>query len=271
MEPNTGIHYWLANHPTIVNFSWTPDQTFGGSALFVAVALISYLSLIFLLPRLPLPTFHPNTLRPIKIVHSVFLFFLSIAMVAGSILCFISHTSRENLDRFLCYPPKTKPSGPFFFWAYVFYLSKILEFVDTLLIILSRSNKRLTFLHVYHHCMAVIMCYNSLRMVQSMFPVVIIVNSSVHIMMYGYYSICAMGMTPKWKRKVTECQIAQFALSFFAVGLLLYFHFTGMGCSGMWSWCFNVVFNATLLVLFLDFHAKNYGKTNTSKFHKKDK
>ncbi|CAI0381715.1 unnamed protein product [Linum tenue] len=39
---------------------------------------------------------------------------------------------------------------------------------------------------------------------------------------------------------------------------MLYYHFAGGGCSGMWGWCFNAVFNASLLALFVDFHGKSY-------------
>jgi len=46
--------------------------------------------------------------------------------------------------------------------------------------------------------------------------------------------------------------------SFVALGMMLLYHFTGIGCSGVWGWCFNVVFYYSLLALFLDFHAKNY-------------
>lgn len=37
------------------------------------------------------------------------------------------------------------------FILYVFYLSKILDFLDTIFIILEKRWKQLSFLHVYHH------------------------------------------------------------------------------------------------------------------------
>ncbi|KAF5733307.1 GNS1/SUR4 membrane family protein [Tripterygium wilfordii] len=69
-----------------------------------------------------------------------------------------------------------------------------------------------------------------------------------------------MGMRPKWKRLVTDCQIVQFVFSFAISGRMLYYHFTGSGCSGILGWCFNAVFNASLLLLFVDFHGKSYAK-----------
>ncbi|EEF30954.1 hypothetical protein RCOM_0065530 [Ricinus communis] len=48
--------------------------------------------------------------------------------------------------------------------------------------------------------------------------------------------------------------------------LHVYHHATvviiGVGCSGIWGWCFNAVFNASLLALFVDFHFKSYAKKN---------
>ncbi|CAH8353311.1 unnamed protein product [Eruca vesicaria subsp. sativa] len=48
----------------------------------------------------------------------------------------------------ICFPVDVKPNGPLFFWVQFFYLSKILEFRDTLLIILGKSIQRLSFLHM---------------------------------------------------------------------------------------------------------------------------
>lgn len=59
---------------------------------------------------------------------------------------------------------------------------------------------------------------------------------------------------------VTDVQIVQFMFSFAVSGLMLYYHFSGIGCSGIWGWCFNAVFNASLLGLFLDFHFRNYAR-----------
>lgn len=104
------------------------------------------------------------------------------------------------------------------------------------------------------------MCYLWLSTSQSLFPVALVTNASVHVLMYGYYLLCAVGIRPSWKRLVTDCQIIQFVFSFLISGLMLYHHFSGSGCEGIRGWCFNAVFNASLLALFLDFHLKNYAK-----------
>nr|POE89136.1 putative elongation of fatty acids protein [Quercus suber] len=103
-------------------------------------------------------------------------------MAIGCTLSSLTLTHPPNYDYIICFPPNTSPSGPLFFWAYIFYLSKILEFGDTLLIILTNSIQRLTFLHVYHHATVLIMCYLWLHTSQSLFPVALITNALVHLL-----------------------------------------------------------------------------------------
>lgn len=96
-----------------------------------------------------------------------------------------------------------------------------------------------------------------------MFPIALVTNSTVHVIMYGYYFLCAVGSRPKWKRLVTDCQIVQFVFSFGLSGWMLREHLFGSGCTGIWGWCFNAAFNASLLALFSNFHSKNYVKKPT--------
>ncbi|XP_050209658.1 uncharacterized protein LOC126660290 [Mercurialis annua] len=251
---------WLVNHPKILNFSWTPGLTFGSTPQFLILTVLTYLTFTLLLSHNSISfPIGPNFLKPITAIQSFTLFLLSLIMAIGCTLSIIYH-HKHDLTHIICFPPHTKPSGPLFFWAYIFYLSKILEFVDTLLIILSNSIKRLTFLHVYHHSTVVIMCYLWLSTCQSLFPIALVTNAGVHVLMYWYYFLCAMGIRPRWKRLVTDCQIVQFVISFLISSLMVYYHFSGVGCSGIWGWCFNAVFNASLLGLFLDFHLKSYAR-----------
>ncbi|XP_010030096.2 elongation of fatty acids protein 3-like [Eucalyptus grandis] len=268
MNPiSSTVEYWLVRHPAIHNFRWEQGRTFASSPLFLAGAVLSYLSLTLLLSRLlPPPALRPHLLKPITALHNLALTLLSpLAMAVG---CALSAASQMPDARWVfCFPADTRPAGPTFFWAYVFYLSKMLEFVDTLLIILSGSTQRLTFLHVYHHSTVLVMCYLWLQTAQSLFPVALVTNATVHVVMYSYYLLCAVGVRPRWKRLVTNGQIVQFVFSFAVSVVMLWYHFRGSdsGCSGIWGWCFNAVFNASLLALFVDFHLKNYAAAGKRK------
>ncbi|CAA7015993.1 unnamed protein product [Microthlaspi erraticum] len=159
------LTYWLVEHPKIANFTWTEGETLGSTVFFVSAVVSIYLSATFLLryANNALPSLGPRILKPITALHSLVLCLLSLTMAVGCTLSlFSSHAPSGLTARFLyamCFPVDVKPSGPLFFWAQVFYLSKILEFGDTILILLSKSIHRLSFLHVYHHATVVIMCY----------------------------------------------------------------------------------------------------------------
>ncbi|XP_077224598.1 fatty acid elongase 3-like [Tasmannia lanceolata] len=268
------VRYWLVEHPTISEFQWIPHQTYGASTQFLTTIILTYLTLTgFLhvtLPKSPTSS-TPFILRLISTVHNLILLILSLTMAVG---CSLSITSQIPTPRSLfCFPNPTPPSGPLFFYAYIFYLSKILEFSDTLLILLNPI-KRLTFLHVYHHALVVLMCYLWLQYSQSLFPVALVTNSLVHTLMYAYYFLCSVGKPPRWKRVVTDFQIVQFVFSFGVSILLLWFHFgdkRGDGCCGMKAWGFNAIFNASLLALFMNFHFKNYGVKGREQKKKKMK
>ncbi|XP_051147437.1 elongation of fatty acids protein 3-like [Andrographis paniculata] len=260
----TGIHYWLVDHPIISQYEWKPYRSPGASPLFVAGAVSAYFALILSLRRFPLLLPSAAALRVVTAAHSLNLCLLSLVMAIGCTLSAIHQTPPDRPIWAVCFPSGgTPPRGPTFFWAHVFYFSKILEFVDTVLILLSESrSRRLTFLHVYHHAAVVVMCYLWLAASQSLFPVALVTNAAVHVVMYGYYLLCALGIRPSWKRLVTDCQIIQFVFSFAISGWMLHHHFNGSGCEGIWGWCFNAVFNASLFALFLNFHFQNYAKKN---------
>nr|XP_016434918.1 PREDICTED: elongation of fatty acids protein A-like [Nicotiana tabacum] len=261
----SSTHYWLVEHPSISQFEWKYGHTSGSSLLFPTLSVFIYLSLTLLALRFSpfLPTFSATALHRITTVHSLLLCLLSLIMAVGCTLSVIHQMPRHDWKWIVCFPTNhTLPRGPLYFWAKFFYLSKILEFIDTLLIILSNSrSRRLTFLHVYHHATVPVICYITLSSAnsQSMIHVAVITNSSVHVIMYAYYFLCAMGKRPRWKRLVTNCQIFQFILNFLCGVATIYYHLTTeIGCSGVGILCFNMIFNTSLLLLFLDFRSKNY-------------
>ena len=88
------------------------------------------------------------------------------------------------LDIFQCRVNATPVYG---FWAFLFAWSKIAEFGDTFLIVLRK--RPLTFLHVYHHCTVLFLCFYTggdgaptTRWFSTM-------NYFVHALMYTYYAI----------------------------------------------------------------------------------
>ena len=127
--------------------------------------------------------------RPIGLVHNLFLFCLSLYMsvtILASAAASFGYTLWNN-------EISNSPGGPKNDWRlakmmWVFYMSKLPEFMDTYLMLLKQNYRQVSFLHVYHHGSMVLVEY----MVTNCAPGgdgywSHMLNSAVHVVMYGYY------------------------------------------------------------------------------------
>ncbi|GIY39368.1 elongation of very long chain fatty acids protein AAEL008004 [Caerostris darwini] len=99
--------------------------------------------------------------------------------------------------------------------CWIFFASKFVEFADTIFAVLRKKDSQISKFHVFHHCFAPATIwylikygpggYNTFLMIQ---------NSFIHIWMYLYYCLAALG--PKiqkylwWKKYLTVMQLIQF-------------------------------------------------------------
>ncbi|CAG5133335.1 unnamed protein product [Candidula unifasciata] len=148
-----------------------------------------------------------------------------------------------------------------------FYFSKCVEMLDTIFFILRKKNSQVSFLHVYHHATMFPIWYIGVKWVaggQSFFGAMI--NSFIHVIMYTYYGISAMG--PKyqkflwWKRYLTSLQLIQFVTGItHALQSLVY---NGCGFPEWMHWAL-IFYAFTILLLFLNFYFHAYLKSQKSK------
>ncbi|XP_071117833.1 very long chain fatty acid elongase 4-like [Haliotis cracherodii] len=101
--------------------------------------------------------------------------------------------------------------------AWWYFFSKIIEFMDSVIFILRKKNNQLSFLHVYHHGTMPFFCWISARYVPGGAKFVAGgLNSAIHVMMYSYYALAAMGPEIQkylwWKKHITKLQIIQFSI-----------------------------------------------------------
>ncbi|VDL61377.1 unnamed protein product [Hymenolepis diminuta] len=103
----------------------------------------------------------------------------------------------------------------FVFMGYMFYFSKFLELLDTLFFLLRGKFDQVTFLHVFHHGAMPPSIWWGIKYTPSgivyMFP---LANSFVHVIMYTYYGMSALGLYRYlwWKKYLTVLQMVQFCI-----------------------------------------------------------
>jgi GNS1/SUR4 family len=105
--------------------------------------------------------------------------------------------------------------------AWLFYLSKFWEFVDTAILIVKR--KPVSFLQSYHHFGAVLTVWVFVVTRCSYIQVFIVMNTFVHAVMYTYFglSLTRFNWVMAWaKRYITRMQIFQFFLGLFLAALV---------------------------------------------------
>jgi len=143
-------------------------------------------------------------------------------------------------------------------WWY--FVSKPIEFLDTVFMVLKKKNNQISFLHVWHHsfmCPFLFMCVLLGPCGQAL--VGPIINSFIHWIMYGYYALSlfpALAPYLWWKKYLTQMQLVQF-------GLLIL-----SAVYGLWVDCAyprgilwtKLIFLMTLIVLFGNFYVQSYIK-----------
>jgi hypothetical protein len=102
-------------------------------------------------------------------------------------------------------------------WWY--YFCKFTEFLDTIFFVLRKKNDQITTLHVIHHSIMPAATWWGVKFYPGGHGTFFgLINTMVHIIMYTYYLLAAMG--PKyqkyiwWKKHLTTIQMIQFATVF---------------------------------------------------------
>lgn len=130
------------------------------------------------------------------------------------------------------------------FILYIFYLSKILDFADTFFIIVTKSWKQLTFLHVYHHFSIFLFYWLNINVgYDGDVFLTIILNGCIHTIMYVYYFVSLHTKDIPWKSALTMSQMVQFVcmngiiitiyfyLCIYCIFLIYYFIYYSSSCS----------------------------------------
>ena len=135
---------------------------------------------------------------------------------------------------------------------YLYWLTKNLELLDTVFMIIRHKNRQISFLHVYHHAsMLLLSCY---AYYYSAWPAIVFylaLNAFVHVVLYFYYGLTALFPTnpPQWKKQLTQLQIGQFFMDFIYAGVGYAYH----------GFCiYGPFYGITMTALFTNFYYHAY-------------
>jgi cytochrome b involved in lipid metabolism len=252
----------------IANFQWVSGVTRAGSWQFLAAVHVVYAGALQICMKVMNNI--PKRIafaEPVSKAHNVLMaglsLFMMLALVAGGIM----QGRFNSIDDFCCNAPKAK--GLVVWTMYVFYLSKMLEFIDTFLLVLKKKNVIL--LHKIHHLTTMSLVWHSL---ETSLPSDILaagLNCFVHTLMYAYF---AFPKGNRWLRQpMTTTQILQFVLCLAGIGYAQVRRITGTPCSGTNAaeWHGLLMYGVYLALFGMFFVSQYCGKRKSKSASKKTK
>ncbi|KIL57896.1 hypothetical protein M378DRAFT_112512 [Amanita muscaria Koide BX008] len=193
----------------------------------VVASLISYLVVIFGIQAY-MSIRKPQKLTILFQAHNLILSSGSLLLLLLALEEIIPMYQKNGLFKTLCSEEAWTPRLEFYYM--INYYFKYIELIDT--VFLALKKKPLHFLHVFHHSATVFLCYTQLNGRNSMSWLIVILNLSVHVIMYYYYYATAGGARFWWKKYLTTMQIAQFVIDLCAGYFGIYSHFAYTYYSG---------------------------------------
>jgi GNS1/SUR4 family len=150
------------------------------TAFNIALAYLLFVFVGSMIMKAGVPAIDPY---PIKFIYNVSQIILcSYMTIEAGLLAY-----RNNYSFMPCnvYDTETPPLAKL---LWLFYVSKIWDFWDTIFIVLGKKWRQLFFLHVYHHTTIFLFYWlNSHVNYDSDIYLTIVLNGFIHTMMYTYY------------------------------------------------------------------------------------
>ncbi|KAJ8732480.1 hypothetical protein PYW07_015079 [Mythimna separata] len=233
-----------------------------GSPLPVTLILASYLLFVLKIGPALMKNREPLKLQnviqfynAIQVVVSCFLLYVCVRMMAENGLlpktCVMeTEYNRRSLTAAM----------------YYYLVAKLSELLDTIFFVLRKKYNQVSFLHVYHHTLMVVVTWTALKYEPTYALLFLgMLNSFVHVIMYTYYGLSSIPSLTKylwWKKYITSMQLIQFVLilTHFLVACVT------SDCKPSYIMIVSMSVNVFLfLYLFGSFYIKTYNKTASAK------
>ena len=149
------------------------------------------------------------------------------------------------------------------FVCYLYFLNKFVEFSDTFFFIARKKFRNVNRLQLIHHSIMPIYAFMLIRWLpggHESFGGIF--NCFIHVLMYGYYFLAALGPHMQkylwWKKYLTAFQMIQFVCIFVKSLVLV----SGLADCG-YPWQFSglvLLLQIAFLFLFAEFYVREYSK-----------
>lgn len=138
------------------------------------------------------------------------------------------------------------------FWVMIFAVSKVPELLDTAFLVLRK--RPVILLHWYHHWTVLVYTWHaySIRVPSGLWFEAM--NSTIHSVMYLYYTLTAMGKRPKWDLYLTTFQTLQMVVGSYITLDDLF----RRGCADRTNMIGGAIMYFSYFVLFFKFFLERY-------------
>lgn len=217
----------------------------------IVAILSSYFTFIFILGPNHMKNREPYGLKTIIRAYNIFMTTCNIYIFYG-----FARLTNLSFSHFGCTP--VEPTGhEFIHYLFIYFLTKLVELLDTVFFVLRKKYSQASPLHIFHHSFIVFATWMYVNIAPGgstvHFPVL---NSGIHVVMYGYYFLATFSAIQKylwWKRYLTIAQITQFCLAGISFGL------SGHNCNYPYILGYlGVLSNMIFAYLFIDFYKNAY-------------
>jgi len=233
------------------------------TAFYIAAAYLAFVVIGSGIMMAGVPAMDPY---PLKFIYNVSQIMLcSYMTIEGFMIAY-----RNDYTVFPCEPfDSVNPPVGKLLW--LFYISKVWDFWDTIFIVLGKKWRQLSFLHVYHHTTIFLFYWLNVNVnYDGDIYLTIVLNGFIHTVMYTYYFVSMHTKVPEtgkslpiwWKSSLTSLQLLQF-VTMMTQGTILVT--TTCESLSLRVTSVYVAYILSLFVLFAQFFVENYMKPKKKK------